>query len=282
MDFTKMNGLGNDFVVVQHRDVPFEVNLLAEQICDRHFGIGADGLVFILPSDKADYRMRIFNADGSEAEQCGNAIRCVSKYIYDHGMANKTTLSIETLAGIQYVSLNVNAGNKVESVRVDMGEPILQGNLVPTIFSQDKVINQTIEVEGKEFTFTAVSMGNPHAIIYISEDIDVKYWGPKIENHPYFPKKTNVEFVRVKNKKEVDMRVWERGVGETLACGTGACATAVASVLTNQTEREVIVHLLGGDLYIKWSTEDNHVYMTGAVEEVFQGKWLKTEVIFPR
>lgn len=276
MEFTKMHGLGNDFVVVAgYEAIPANVDKLAIDICNRNFGVGADGLVFILPSEDADVRMRIFNADGTEAEQCGNAIRCVAKYVYEHNMVNKTYLSIETLAGIQNVKLMINSLTIVEAVEVDMGEPILQGELVPTAIQEDVVVNQTIEVDGFKFNFIAVSMGNPHAVIYVDDakSFDVEKWGPKIENHPLFPKKTNVEFTTIKSDKELDMRVWERGVGQTLACGTGACATGVASVLTGQTSREVIIHLKGGDLKILWNEEDNRVYMTGEAKEVFTGKW---------
>ncbi|MFV9509942.1 diaminopimelate epimerase [Tepidibacillus sp. LV47] len=276
MEFTKMHGLGNDFVVVAHfEDVPKNVNQLAIDICNRNFGVGADGLVFILPSDKADVRMRIFNADGTEAEQCGNAIRCVAKYVYDHNMKKKEKLSVETLAGIQHVKLHIE-NNFVSTVEVDMGEPILKGELVPTAIKESEVVNHPIEVDGVKFYFTAVSMGNPHAVIYVEDapHFDVEKWGPKLETHPLFPKKTNVEFVTVKNDHEVEMRVWERGVGQTLACGTGACATGVASVLTGQTSREVLVHLKGGDLKVYWNKEDNHVYMTGEAKEVFRGTWL--------
>lgn len=279
MDFTKMHGLGNDFVVVaQFKNVPTGVNELAIDVCDRHFGIGADGLVFILPSETADVRMRIFNADGTEAEQCGNAIRCVAKYVYDHAIVDKKHLSVETLAGIQNVSLQLKEDeNIVSMVEVDMGEPILKGELVPTAITDPEVVNRSIEVDGVTFNFTAVSMGNPHAVIFVDNavDFDVEKWGPKIENHPLFPKKTNVEFVTVKSEHELEMRVWERGVGQTLACGTGACATGVASTLTGQAERETTIHLKGGDLKVIWNKDDNKVFMTGSATEVFSGKWLR-------
>lgn len=278
MEFTKMHGLGNDFVVVsQCQDVPKDVDKLAIDICHRNFGIGADGLVFILPSNLVDIRMRIFNADGSEAEQCGNAIRCVTKYAYDHKIVEKEEISVETLAGIQNVRLHIEKTNNiVSSIEVNMGEPILKGDMVPLAIDDEKVIEHTIEVDGRTFSFTAVSMGNPHAVIYVDDaaNFDVEKWGPKIENHPLFPKKTNVEFVTVKSDKEMDMRVWERGVGQTLACGTGACATGVASVLTHKASRDVTVSLKGGDLKILWNEEDNKVYMTGTAKEVFTGYWL--------
>lgn len=274
MNFTKMHGLGNDFIVVaSEKELPDGADQLAVQLCNRFFGIGADGLVYILPSDHADFKMRIINSDGSEAEQCGNAIRCVSKYVYDHKMIDKTEISVETVgAGVQKVQLNVQDG-KVRTVRVDMGQPILNGLQVPTTVDEAKVINYPIEVEGKEFRFTAVSMGNPHCVIYVDDAVnfDLATWGPKLEVHPMFPRKINVEFVTVKNRSYTDMRVWERGAGPTLACGTGACATLVSSVLNGLTDREATVSLKGGELFIEWNEADNHVYMTGPAEEVFTG-----------
>ncbi len=274
MNFTKMHGLGNDFIVIAgEKELPANVDQLAVQLCNRFFGIGADGLVYILPSELADYKMRIINSDGSEAEQCGNAIRCVSKYVYDRGMANKEEITIETLgAGVQQVQLTVKSG-KVAAVRVDMGEPILNGLQVPTTVDRNPVIQHPIEVDGREFRFTAVSMGNPHCVIYVDDAVnfDLNTWGPKLEAHPMFPKKINVEFTTVKNRGYADMRVWERGAGPTLACGTGACATLVSSVLNGLTDRMATISLKGGDLLIEWSEADNHVYMTGPAEEVFNG-----------
>jgi diaminopimelate epimerase len=276
MKFTKMHGLGNDFVVVAGQtDLPDGVADLAIRLCDRNFGIGADGLVFILPSQKADFMMRIINSDGSEAEQCGNAIRCVAKYIYDHGLSKKAELSIETIgAGAQTVQLQT-ADGKVSSVRVDMGAPILRGLQVPTTIDTDVVLRHPVEVDGQAFAFTAVSMGNPHCVIYVDDatTVDLAKWGAPLEVHPLFPRKINVEFATVKNRTHVDMRVWERGAGPTLACGTGACATAVASVLNGYTERTVTVSLKGGDLLIEWNEADNHVYMTGPAAEVFSGQF---------
>lgn len=275
MNFTKMHGLGNDFIIVAgERQLPGNASELALELCNRFFGIGADGLVYILPSDNADFSMRIINSDGSEAEQCGNAIRCVAKYVYDNGMIGKTEITIETLgAGVQKVDLTVNEG-KVQSVRVDMGEPILAGLQVPTTVDADTVINHPIEVDGKTFNFTAVSMGNPHCVIYVDDAVgfDLETWGPKLETHPMFPRRINVEFVTVNSRTHTDMRVWERGAGPTLACGTGACATLVASVLTGATDRSATVSLKGGDLFIEWNEADNHVYMTGPAAEVFTGK----------
>ncbi|MBP3961122.1 diaminopimelate epimerase [Paenibacillus lignilyticus] len=274
MNFTKMHGLGNDFIVVEgETKLPDNAAELAVQLCNRFFGIGADGLVYILPSEQADFRMRIMNSDGSEAEQCGNAIRCVAKYVYDNGLTDKETLTIETLgAGVQEVQLTVENGKAV-LVRVNMGQPILEGLKVPTTIDANPVINQSIEVDGREFKFTAVSMGNPHCVIYVDDAVnfDLAAWGPKLEVHPMFPRKINVEFVTVRSKDFTDMRVWERGAGPTLACGTGACATVVASVLNGYTDRTATVSLKGGDLLIEWNEENNHVYMTGPAAEVFRG-----------
>jgi diaminopimelate epimerase len=274
MNFTKMHGLGNDFIIVaEELELPENASQLAITHCNRFFGIGADGLVYILPSEKADFMMRIMNSDGSEAEQCGNAIRCVAKYVYDHEMIDQTEITIETIgAGVQKVQLMLKDG-EVETVRVDMGAPILKGTQVPTTLDLDVVKDYPIEVDGREFRFTAVSMGNPHCVIYVDDavNIDLQTWGPKLETHPLFPKKINVEFVTVKSRSYTDMRVWERGAGPTLACGTGACATIVASVLNGLTDRDAIVSLKGGNLRIEWNEQDNHVYMTGPAQEVFKG-----------
>lgn len=274
MEFTKMHGLGNDFLIVFGEQVlPNNASELAIKYCDRYFGVGGDGLVYILPSEQADFKMRIMNSDGSEAEQCGNAIRCVSKYVYDHGYVKEQNITIETLgAGVQKVSLQVEQG-KVSKVRVDMGEPILDGLQVPTIFEGNPVIKQPIEVNGQQFLFTAVSMGNPHSVIYVEDapHFDLATYGPLLEVHPYFPRKINVEFATVTSRDRVEMRVWERGAGPTLACGTGACATLVSSVLNGYTDRAAWIGLKGGDLYIEWDESDNHVYMTGPAEVVYTG-----------
>ncbi|WP_341282348.1 diaminopimelate epimerase [Paenibacillus sp. FSL H8-0537] len=274
MNFTKLHGLGNDFIVIEgEQQLPDNAAQLAIDLCNRFFGIGADGLVYILPSENADFRMRIINSDGSEAEQCGNAIRCVAKYVYDNGLTDKELISIETLgAGAQAVQLRVEGG-KVQTVRVDMGEPILNGLAVPTTVDQEQVVEHPIEVDGREFRFTAVSMGNPHCVIYVDDaaNFDLAAWGPKLETHPMFPRKINVEFVTVNSREHTEMRVWERGAGPTLACGTGACATVVASVLNGYTDRTATVTLKGGDLLIEWNEADNHVYMTGPAAEVFRG-----------
>jgi diaminopimelate epimerase len=272
-----MNGLGNDFIIVAHFEtLPAGASEMARTMCDRHFGIGADGLVFILPSAKADVCMRIINADGSEAEQCGNAVRCVAKYAFDHGLATKEALTVETLAGIQRVWVTAEGGRAIR-VKVDMGAPILQGEAIPVAACQERIVNHPIEVAEASFSFTGVSMGNPHAVIFVDDapGFDVEKWGPLLETHSMFPNRANIEFVSIISPGEVEMRVWERGCGQTFACGTGACATVVAGVLTGRTNRQALVHLKGGDLEIEWNEADNHVYMTGPAEEVFTGRWLK-------
>ncbi|MEK3904141.1 diaminopimelate epimerase [Paenibacillus sp. FSL R7-0179] len=274
MEFTKMHGLGNDFIIVfGEEELPGNAPELAVTLCNRFFGIGADGLVYILPSQRGDYMMRIMNSDGSEAEQCGNAIRCVSKYVYEHGLVESEQIVIETIgAGEQKVSLKVKDGI-VESVTVDMGEPVLSGLQIPVAIDAEPVLDQPIEADGTAFRFTAVSMGNPHAVIYVDDAVtfDLAVWGPKLEVHPLFPRKVNVEFATVVNRSHVDMRVWERGAGPTLACGTGACATLVSSVLNGVTDRSAVISLKGGDLFIEWNEEDNHVYMTGPAQVVYTG-----------
>ncbi|MDQ0088307.1 diaminopimelate epimerase [Paenibacillus anaericanus] len=274
MEFTKMHGLGNDFLVIHGElELPENVSELAVKYCNRFFGVGADGLAFILPSDEADFKMRIINSDGTEAEQCGNAIRCVSKFVYDNGYINKQQITIETIgAGVQQVSLQVEQGT-VKTARVDMGEPVLDGLAIPTTLEGNPVINHHIDAGGAEFSFTAVSMGNPHCVIYVDDapEFDLGTWGPQIEVHSYFPRKVNVEFATVTSRDRVEMRVWERGAGPTLACGTGACATLVSSVLNGLTDRAAWIGLKGGDLFIEWDEHDNHVYMTGPAEVVYQG-----------
>lgn len=274
MQFTKMHGLGNDFIVVHGESaLPADAAERAVKLCNRYFGIGADGLVYILPSERADFKMRIINSDGSEAEQCGNAIRCVAKYVYDNRLIDREAITIETLgAGVQPVQLEVEGG-LVLRVRVDMGEPILNGLDVPTTIDANPVIGQSVVVDGREFKFTAVSMGNPHAVIYVDDAVgfDLATWGPKLETHPLFPRKINVEFAKVNSAEQVDMRVWERGAGPTLACGTGACATLVSSVLNGLTGRSATISLAGGDLFIEWNEDNNRVYMTGPAEAVYAG-----------
>lgn len=289
--FTKVHGNGNDFVLVNALDNedgtcsdidPGKLSELARDICNRHTGVGADGMVLILPSlpnssERADVRMRIFNSDGSEAQMCGNAIRCVARYLYERGLVCERKIRVDTLAGImvpEIVSGGKTAGNKTVMVRVDMGEPRLERSEIPMSGAAGKVVDEKLEVNGKEYRVTAVSMGNPHCVIFV-DDVDkfpLVSVGSAIERHPSFPERTNVEFVQVLNWEEVRMRVWERGAGETLACGTGACAATVAGVLNNHTGRTVTVHLKGGDLTIEWG-DNNHVYMTGPAEEVFEGRY---------
>lgn len=276
MRFAKMHGLGNDFIVIYGlREVPERVGELAVRMCDRHFGVGADGLVFILPSARADCRMRIFNADGSEAEQCGNAIRCVAKYVYDHGIVDTVQPRIETAgAGVQQLTLSVSGG-KVDAVRVNMGAPVLEPARIPTTFDGERLVDETIEAAGRPFRITALSMGNPHCVVFVddAEAVDLERWGPALEHHPLFPNRTNVEFVTVRTRRQLHMRVWERGAGPTLACGTGACASLVAAVLNGIAERSVDVRLPGGSLHIEWDERDGNVYMTGPAETVFFGEW---------
>lgn len=271
--FTKMHGLGNDYVYMDaiHQNIENESDL-AQFVSNRHFGIGSDGLILICRSDVADFKMRMFNSDGSEAEMCGNGIRCVGKFVYDKGLTNKTTVNIETLAGIKTLKLNIKEG-KVDTVIVDMGEPILSPKEIPVISNEDIVKNLKLKALDKEFIFTCVSMGNPHAITIVenTEKFEVEKYGKILEVDKAFPNKTNVEFVQIIDKNNIKMRVWERGAGETLACGTGACATAVACNLNGLTDRKVKIELLGGTLEIEWDEKDNHVYMTGPAVTVFEG-----------
>lgn len=273
--FTKMEGLGNDYVYIDctKQDIENKSDL-ARFVSDRHFGIGSDGLILILPSKIADFRMQMYNADGSESQMCGNGIRCVGKFVYDKGLTDKTKITIETLAGIKILDLHVSEG-RVETVRVDMGEPVLEPEKIPVISNEKIVKNLEIEVEDKNFKFTCVSMGNPHAIAVIDKlnEFKIEKYGPMIEeNSSIFPEKTNVEFIEVVDENNINMRVWERGTGETLACGTGACATLVACVLNGYTRKKATIHLLGGNLEIEWNKDDNHVYMTGPARTVFEGE----------
>ncbi len=271
--FTKMHGIGNDYIYVDARRKKLKnVEELSRQVSHRNFGIGADGLILILNSTVADFRMRIFNADGSEAEMCGNGIRCFAKYLYDHGLTKKKKVAIETLAGIKQVEL-FTRHDKVVKVRVDLGEPILLRERIPMNGDPGMVIEEELQLNGVKFNITAVSMGNPHAIIYVDDvrNFPVQKYGPMIETNPLFPRRTNVEFVQVVGPGEVIQRTWERGSGETMACGTGASAVTVAGVLTKRTGRSITVHLTGGDLEIEWNEKDNRVYMTGPAVEVFEG-----------
>lgn len=275
MRFTKMHGAGNDYVYVDcfQEPTPEDPAGLAQRIADRHFGVGGDGMILILPSEVADARMRMFNADGSESEMCGNGVRCVAKYVYDHGIAQKPTLRIETGRGV--LTLEVEAsGGRARRIRVDMGEPILQAEKIPTALPGCPVVNAELNVAGRKLAVTCVSMGNPHCITYVDKLSDdwVLGVGPKVEVDRHFPRRVNAEFVEVISPDEIRMRVWERGSGETLACGTGASAVCVAGVLTGRTGRKILAHLPGGDLELHWA-DDNRVYMTGPAVEVFSGEW---------
>ena len=280
MKFTKMQGLGNDYVYVNCFEEKIEnPPAVARYVSDRHFGIGSDGLIMINPSEVADFEMEMYNADGSRGEMCGNGIRCVAKYVYDYGLTDETQISVETLGGIKYLDLTVEDG-KVVLVKVDMGKPELKSDLIPIISENEKVIDEPIEVDGQVYHMTGVSMGNPHTVIYVDDvkNLDLEKIGPKFENHERFPKRINTEFVHCIDRNTVEMRVWERGSGETLACGTGACAVAVASILNNLTDTRVTVKLLGGDLQIEWDQKKNHVFMTGPAKVVFDGVIDITEI----
>jgi len=275
MKFTKMHGAGNDYVYVNcFEQVELgDVTELAKAISDRHFGVGGDGLVLICPSERADARMVMYNADGSEAEMCGNAVRCVAKFVYDHGVAAKEELTIETGRGVLALQCSVTDG-KVDRVRVNMDEPILASSEIPTTLAGDPPVQVPLEVGGRTLEVTCVSMGNPHAVTFVDEVNDdwVLNIGPQVEVHEAFPRKINAEFIQVVSRSEIIMRVWERGSGETLACGTGACASVVAGVLAGLLDRNVLVRLTGGDLEIEWA-ESGEVYMTGPAAEVFSGEW---------
>lgn len=272
--FTKMHGLGNDYVYMDCTKHEIEdIESLARFVSDRHFGVGSDGLILICNSDVADFKMKMFNYDGSQAEMCGNGIRCVGKFVYDKGLTDKREITVETLAGIKELELNVNKG-KVATVKVDMGEPILKPKIIPVISEEEPVKDLIINADNRKFNFTCVSMGNPHAITIVDDvdSFDVEKIGKIIEVDEAFPNRTNVEFIQVIDKEHIKMRVWERGAGETLACGTGACATAVACALNELTNRHVFIELLGGTLEIEWSNNNNHVYMTGPAVTVFDGE----------
>ena len=274
LQFTKMQGLGNDYVYVDCTKKKLEnASEVAVKVSDRHFGIGSDGLILINASSVADFEMEMYNADGSRGEMCGNGIRCVAKYVYDYGLTDQTHISVETLGGIKYLDLTAKEG-RVRQVRVDMGRPMLCPTEIPVIANGESVIDMPIEVDGTEYRMTAVGMGNPHTVVFV-EDVDgleIEQIGPKFEHHPCFPNRVNTEFVKVLDRNTVKMRVWERGSGETLACGTGACAVAVACILNGLTENKVTVQLLGGDLLIEWDREADKVYMTGPAEVVFDGE----------
>jgi diaminopimelate epimerase len=288
MRFTKMHGLGNDYIYVDctHQPPPRDPAALSRVMSDRHFGVGGDGLILIGPSERAEVRMRMFNADGSEAEMCGNGVRCVAKYAFDHGLTRNNPLTVETGRGVLTLSLQLKNG-KVDQVTVKMGEPILDAEKIPTTLPGPRVVNQPLPTNigyeshrgivdcGLDARVTCVSMGNPHAILYCKDvsKAPVETIGPLLENDPVFPRRINVHLVQVRSPEEVTMRTWERGSGITLACGTGACAVAVAGVLTGRTGRNILAHLPGGDLRLEWREADNQVYMTGPAVEVFSGEW---------
>ena len=274
MKFTKMQGIGNDYVYVNClQDTVPDPGQTAIKVSNRHYGIGSDGLILIKPSKVADFEMDMYNADGSQSAMCGNGIRCVAKYVYDYGLTDKLNISVDTKSGIKYLNLTVENG-KVVLITVDMGEPELKSGNIPIISGKDKVIMEPIEIDGVTYRMTGVSMGNPHAVVFIEnvKELDIEKIGPQFEHHSFFPERINTEFVKVLDEHTVEMRVWERGSGETLACGTGACAVAVASVINGFVKDEVIVKLLGGDLKIYWNREENKVYMTGPAAVVFEGE----------
>ncbi len=272
LPFTKMHGISNDYIYVNAftTSVP-DPAALARKVSDRRTGIGGDGLILICPSDSAHVRMEMYNADGSRGEMCGNGIRCVGKFVYDHGLTRANPLQVDTDAGLKTLFLEVK-DDRVSRVTVDMGEPILDAPRIP-VAATGQVINFPLEIDGQSYRVTCVSMGNPHCVVFVDavKPLELEKIGPRFEHHPFFPRRVNTEFIQVISPSELNMRVWERGSGETWACGTGACAAAVAAVLNNKGDRRVIVHLRGGDLEIEWRAEDHHVYMTGPAEEVFEG-----------
>ena len=274
MKFTKMHGCGNDYVYLDcTHQLPEDPSALSRQVSDRHFGIGSDGLILIAASDKADFRMIIYNSDGSEASMCGNGIRCVGKFVYDKGLTSKTKLTIETKSGIKLLNLNVRDG-KVDSVQVDMGEPCLTAASIPVVGMGDPVIEHPIHVQGQDFLMTCVSMGNPHAILWTEDTAHcgLETIGPQLEHDPMFPDRCNIEFVQILDSNSIRMRVWERGAGETQACGTGSCACAYACYVTGKTGSSVRVHLLGGELDIAYDPDTRHMLMTGPAVTVFEGE----------
>lgn len=271
--FTKMHGIGNDYIYINCMEsTPDRLPELAIEMSDRHFGVGGDGIVLICPSEVADFKMRMFNNDGSEARMCGNASRCIARYVHDHGLTDQRRISLETLSGIKVLSLNMNSGGEVESVTVDMGEPEFTPGLIPVVTASERMVEEDVETSCGDVKVTAVSMGNPHGVIFVDriEDVDFDTLGPELESHDIWPDRANIEFLEVISRSEAIMRVWERGTGETLACGTGACASAVAAILTGRCDRKVTIHLRGGNLEIEWG-EDGHVMMTGGATEVFDG-----------
>lgn len=275
--FTKMHGIGNDYIYLDCiNNTPERLADLAIEMSDRHTGVGGDGIILICSSSVADFKMLIFNADGSEAKMCGNASRCVAKYVFEKGLTDKKEISLETLSGIKYLHIHETEGH-VDMVTVDMGVPQFTPALIPVIFDGDKMVEQEVAAGDKRFAVTAVSMGNPHGVIFVDslDCVDVHGDGPLLECHPIWTDRANIEFAEVISPAEIKMRVWERGSGETMACGTGACATAVAGAVTGRTSRHVTIHLRGGDLDILWDPDDGHVYMTGAAETVFEGVYMR-------
>ncbi|MCF0132154.1 MAG: diaminopimelate epimerase [Pseudobutyrivibrio sp.] len=276
MKFTKMHGIGNDYIYVNCFEETVEnASELSIRISDRHFGIGSDGLILICPSEVADFKMRMFNADGSEGMMCGNGTRCIAKYVYDHGMTDKTRISLETLSGIKYIDVILGDDGKVAKATVDMGEPILTPSKIPVIYDGDTMIDVPVEVNGDTVRITAVSTGNPHCVVFVDDvhSLDLEKIGPGFENNPIYPNRTNTEFIHVIDRNTIDFRVWERGSGETLACGTGACGAVMACILNNKTEDQVLVHLLGGDLTIRYDRTTNHLFMTGPAAEICTGDY---------
>ena len=275
MKFTKMHGCGNDYVYVNCFEETIEnPNETAKFVSDRHFEIGSDGMICIHPSDKADFRMAMYNSDGTEGAMCGNGVRCIAKYVYDYGLTDKTTITIETKGGIKELDLTVEDG-KVTWVNVDMEAPVLEADKIPVIYDEEKkVIDKPVIVDGREYRITCVSMGNPHGVVFVDsvDDLDIEKLGPMFEHHPMFPDRVNTEFIQVVDDHTIRMRVWERGAGETLACGTGACASAYASYLNQKTGNKVLVHLLGGDLQIEYDEEKHTIFMKGPATKVFDGE----------
>lgn len=275
--FTKMHGIGNDYIYIDcMKSEPDRLPELAVEMSDRHFGVGGDGIVLICPSDKADFKMRMFNNDGSEAKMCGNASRCIAKYVRERGLTDKDVVSLETLSGIKTLTMHLDSSGEVESVTVDMGEPELRPSHIPVSAEGDSMIERPLACSQGDVSVTAVSMGNPHGVIFVDrlEDVDFDRLGPELEKHPVWPDRANIEFLEVLSPSEARMRVWERGSGETLACGTGACAAAVAAAMTGRCGREITIHLRGGDLKIEWGA-DNHVRMTGGASDVFDGVYYR-------
>ena len=274
--FTKMEGCGNDYVYINGFDVKIDEDKkpeLVRRLSDRHFGIGSDGVIFINPSDIADFEMQMWNADGTRAEMCGNGIRSVAKYVYDKLMTENTDITIESFGKIKYITIYPDENNEAKLIKGDMGCPILKADEVPVISENEQVVDEEITVNGQKYKMTCVSMGNPHAVVYLDPDeLKIEELGHYFENHERFPKRTNTEFVKVLDRKNVRMRVWERGTGETLACGTGCCATAVASILNGYTDDEVTVHVLGGDIIVRWDRESDHIFMTGPAKISFEGE----------